>query len=254
MRSTPVDEMIRSLPLKQMDATLLSRELLLASEAAGNDVDLVEKAIAYASYLHRDQTRANRGDMPRVHYIEHPLRSALRLVRWGVTDQAAIIASILHDTVEDCVDDIVALSPVTKTSDPRHTALTFWATEFGTTVYRTVEAVTNPELPAGLTRAQKHDAYRTHVVEAIADPRVALVKFTDFVDNALSLHHTASHSANKDMVARLASKYEPLGDAFIARLFQPDVEAFVPFRGMQEITETLASGLARLRTQAAKTA
>jgi (p)ppGpp synthase/HD superfamily hydrolase len=63
-----------------------------------------------ASFLHRKQTRFVRGDLPRVPYIEHPLRVALRLVRWGVPDAELIAAALLHDVVEDCSTELLEAS------------------------------------------------------------------------------------------------------------------------------------------------
>ena len=101
---------IASLPLKEMEASLL-RTAILSHIAHSYRLDIdgeyilaqVETAIDIASYAHRSQTRQNRGEMPKVHYVEHPLRNALRALRYGVTsDPATIIAIILHDVVEDC--------------------------------------------------------------------------------------------------------------------------------------------------------
>jgi hypothetical protein len=44
-----------------------------------------------------------------VPYIEHPLRNALRLIRWGAVGHPVVIASaLLHDVVEDCAHEIVS--------------------------------------------------------------------------------------------------------------------------------------------------
>jgi hypothetical protein len=62
---------------------------------------------------------------------------------------------------------------------------------------------------------QKFELYRAKVAEAIRrSVGIYLVKLTDFIDNAGSLHHTPEADAPK--ARRLATKYLPLVDVFRA--------------------------------------
>ncbi|TFD11317.1 hypothetical protein E3T26_12905 [Cryobacterium sp. TMT1-21] len=97
-----------------------------------------------------------------------------------------------------------------------------------------------------MTKDDKHVAYRTHVVSAIEDVRAALVKFSDFVDNAFSLGCTVSESTMK-MVRGLVAKYSPLVDSFEERLGRPDIAELIPARGLAEMAAHIASGRITLR-------
>ena len=71
-----------------------------AIEASGKsyDVALIRRAYEMAKEAHGDQNRASGAP-----YISHPLAVAVILVEMGM-DNESIIASLLHDVVEDtCV-------------------------------------------------------------------------------------------------------------------------------------------------------
>ncbi len=62
------------------------------------------RALAFAADRHRYQVRKGIDpDMPdrRTPYINHPIAVAELLARAGVTDEALLMAAVLHDTVED---------------------------------------------------------------------------------------------------------------------------------------------------------
>lgn len=211
---------IREMSLKSLDSAGLT--VVLLEEARVNpesfSLEMVYKASAAATYLHAKQTRANRGNLPRTPYIEHPLRNAIRLVRWDCFDQDIIIAAILHDTVEDCDAKICraeyGLNPKELTqAELRELAFKYVETEFGAEVKRLVAGVTNGFPPEGLTPEQKREYYAEHVRSVISDPGVFLVKFSDFVDNAAGLYHN-DIEANHAKVAHLAAKYLPVIDIF----------------------------------------
>lgn len=79
---------------------------------------------------------------------------------------------------------------------------------------RLVAAVTNPSTDAVLSKAEKNAAYAAHVADAIKDPKVFLVKFADFVDNAGSVKYLEDEAKR----TKLAAKYAPVVDRFIAAL------------------------------------
>jgi (p)ppGpp synthase/HD superfamily hydrolase len=242
-----ITDLISALPLKEMEASLL-RSAILSQFDTGPTHKRVAEAIDLASYAHRAQTRQHRGVMPTVPYIEHPLRNAHRAQRYGVTDPDTIIAIILHDVVEDCSEIIaseiiaseIIASEICGMShhfgfDARAATLAYIQDRFGTEVARIVHALTNPLLPDGLTRQQKNALYVEHVLAGILDLKVFIAKFVDFVDNALSLHH----SVNPGMTQRLATKYLPLVEPFRARLALPDLTLLVPVEGVRQMLEHL---------------
>lgn len=212
-------ESIAVLPLKEMDGSLLSVAIMQEAAALGvKRLDEISEAISVASYLHRDDTRANRKTLPRDTYITHPLRNTLRLIRYyGVTDPDILIASILHDTVEDhpseIVEDLAGLFAEGKDDETiRALALSFISGRYGSEVARIVSAVSNPFVDKNLTKDAKRALYAEHVEAAITnDPPVFLVKFADFYDNAGSLHHTADSLAATE---HRVLKYSPLIDIF----------------------------------------
>jgi (p)ppGpp synthase/HD superfamily hydrolase len=207
-----------------------------------------------ATFLHRHQTRANRKNLPRTPYIEHPLRNALRSVRWGCADQDVIVAAIMHDTVEDCAPDILTHyvghpePELLSEAERREVALGWMLRDFGPEVARIVEAVSNPlRDESGMSKERKRELYAEHVAEAIrADAKVFVVKFADFVDNALGLPHNAVEG-NEGMIERLALKYLPVASVF-EREYEanPDIRKMIGDEGHTLIGEQIAEAKTKL--------
>ena len=239
-----VDHLITGIPLKDMDPALLAQAVRAHATAVGHNGDDIEKAIALAAYVHRDQVRNNRGELPKTPYIEHPLRNAARLYRWGVTDQAMIIAEILHDTVEDGAHaiavDICRASDDVSTAAAREVALEHITAEFGPVVGEIVARMTNPLYPSGRTVTEKHEQYRADVRRECEDPRVAVNKFADFADNGVGLHHNDT-GVNDSKIEELAAKYYPLIPYWWERLARNDVAALISADGWQSMRNNLAT-------------
>lgn len=198
-----------SIPLKEMDASLLTVTLLREAERLGIR-DVIASATSYAAYFHQGQTRRNRANFPRTPYIEHPLRNTIRIIRWGYEDVDTLVASLFHDSVEDCAERMRALAasdgsrsaPSHLYSD-RYVASEWLRTSFGTVVARTVNLVTNPLDMKGTFEYGKHLA-----TDVFPDPRATLVKASDFMDNPGSLIHQVDED-KPDRILRLVDKYEP---------------------------------------------
>jgi guanosine-3',5'-bis(diphosphate) 3'-pyrophosphohydrolase len=62
------------------------------------DAGVLLEAIELASIKHRDQRRKDREASP---YINHPIAVARTLWKAGVRDPTALVAAVLHDTIED---------------------------------------------------------------------------------------------------------------------------------------------------------
>lgn len=209
---------LRSLPLKDMEPSMLYVAALHEGADLHVDVTRLGAAMELAAFLHRDDTRSNRRGLPVDTYVTHPFRIVLRLIRYGCSDDAVLCAAALHDTVEDHPAELVALlgdAPAGQaTAAGQEAALDLLGQAFGGDVARIVAAVTNPPTPAGLTESERHRAYQEHVAEVIADPQVFLVKLADFVDNAGSVRYLDDEARR----ARLARKYAPLVPTFRAAL------------------------------------
>lgn len=238
-------------PLKDMDGGALALAIQEASPS-----EPVRRALAAASFLHRNQTRANRGTLPRTAYFEHPGRNCLRAIRWGVNDPELISAIILHDVAEDCAAEIAGTfmnRPGAGPERARGLALSWIIEGWGVETARLVAAVSNPVPSAEkLTKEQKRRRYAEHVREAITgDAAVFIVKFTDFVDNASGLHHNDT-GANKGMVAHLAAKYLPLVDIFASEVrSNTQIPTLVSDSGMAEISNKIEATRTRLLSLAA---
>lgn len=213
-------------PLKDMDGVLLSlaiqSELNNSSTVDHQGAPLVD-AMALAAFLHSGDTRMvpthdSEGQIkqPSTPYIVHPLRCTLRLVRWGVSNVDVLRAAVLHDVVEDHAEDIVGLmghdpDPMTPT-EIRETALRYLTDIFGADVADIVNAVSNPIPSSKLSRVEKNALYVEHVKEDVLPLAGAfLVKVSDFIDNATSLHYGGNAEDSK----RRANKYLPLAVMFL---------------------------------------
>lgn len=123
------------------------------------DPKLLLKALAFAAHKHRDGTRKGESKIP---YINHPIAVANILVNeGGVTDSDAIVAAILHDTVEDT-----------------ETTLAELAREFGEQVATIVHEVSDDKSLA------KEERKRRQVEHAPSlSPGARLVKLADKICN-----------------------------------------------------------------------
>lgn len=211
---------IRKTALKNLDSaglTIALQEDIRAYPEYFN-FEKVYQAIVASTYLHAKQTRANRGNLPRTPYIEHPLRNTLRVVRWDCMSQDIIIAILLHDTVEDCAHRIcrdefgLDIKTMTK-EEMRAKAYEYIEAEFGSEVRRLVAGVTNGFFVGTETKDEKRAIYAAHVKAVITDPDIFLVKIADFVDNASGLYHN-DIKENAEKVIHLAIKYLPVVDIF----------------------------------------
>lgn len=184
-------------PLKDMDPSMLVFELdRETARLMPEHAELITSAATMASFLHRAQTRMVRGDLPRVPYIEHPLRVALRLIRWGVTDAELIAAALLHDVLEDCSEELVDRFGITGED-----ALDTLTRLYGNQVAWYVEQVTNP------TDGQTYGQH-LGILAALGSPAL-LIKASDLKDNAGSIPHQLGHGKD-DKLHRMIAKYLPV--------------------------------------------
>ncbi|UVG35242.1 SpoT-like ppGpp synthesis/degradation protein [Microbacterium phage Cece] len=179
------------------------------------DLNRLDDAIQVASYLHRnDVRRGARGSHTKPAYIEHPLRVAVRLFKYfGVTDPDVLIAAVLHDTVEDHPFEFQGFESVIGSGEDekeaRGRALDFISRHIGFRVAYLVDQVSNPITPPGLSKPERVKRYQKHVEHIVEfDSRSMLIKISDWVDNAGSLHH--HYEYDDKSVAYFLDRYEPL--------------------------------------------
>lgn len=232
-------------PLKEMDAASLAYELGRESDRimlgnaemdASTAREMVTSAAMLATHLHRNQTRRVRRGMPHVPYIEHPLRNALRVVRWGATSPETVAVALLHDTVEDCSKEIVTVYASLHSAVESHgdtirnrqtdhdVALEWIDSAYGSIVAEAVSLVSNKPGAEPEDYTPKIDALCSRVLNADKNGRVdlpgliALVnKASDLIDNGGSLKHQIGYAEGAPVLAdlqtaqKLAGKYrEPV--------------------------------------------
>ena len=134
---------------------------------AGVDMDLIDKAVAYAQDKHKDQKRKDGSP-----YIIHPLAVAEVVAEMGL-DMDAILGALLHDCIED--------------TDASHEEI---EKLFGATVAELVEGVTK------LTRANfssteqaQMENLRKMFMAMSKDIRVVLIKIADRLHNMRTMQY-----------------------------------------------------------------
>lgn len=195
-----------ALELKARDA------VALAAHLASYGPDVLE-ALDLAAFVHDGQFRKeNRAGVKyRDPYIAHPIRNALRAARFthGLMSRAdvvnLIVASLLHDTVEDAPERITTFYDMHEiVGTDRDVALAQISARFGRAVADTVRKVTNPKHFAELPRQERNAAYLSHLQNVVVVHEGAyLTKAMDLIDNAGSLKHMATCDKQKN----LAEKY-----------------------------------------------
>ena len=162
----------------------------------------LERALDLATRLHAGDRR------DREPYLNHLLRVAIRIIRYGVHDPDVIVAALLHDAVEDHPDELAG-------GGGQEGALAVLAAEFGPRVAELVADVTNPEYAPD---RDAHDQYREHVAESLAaSPWARVIKASDFTDNGVGLIHTTG-----PRLLTLAAKYAPLVPVLRDLIARPD--------------------------------
>jgi len=133
----------------------------------GADMDLIDRAIAYADAKHASQKRKDGSP-----YIIHPLAVAEIVAEMGL-DTDAVLGALLHDCIED--------------TDASHDDI---AKKFGTTTAELVEGVTK------LTRAnfssseeQQMENLRKMFMAMSKDIRVVLIKIADRLHNMRTMQY-----------------------------------------------------------------
>lgn len=146
-----------------------------------------ELAIEKATQWHQGQTRFTKPGDPLEPYIKHPLRNTVRAFSWGVFDAEVLVATLLHDVVEDCAVEMVGMN-VRDEEMLREKALNILSDMFSPRGSLLVSAVTNPlSLTEAQSAEERRREYIKHVASVLGDGDVFFVKFADFVDNAGSL-------------------------------------------------------------------
>ncbi|OZF48323.1 hypothetical protein CH293_18620 [Rhodococcus sp. 14-2470-1b] len=236
MTDGPLTATFRTTKLKQMDSAALVFAIDHEVDQDRVDFGTLRYAIEIAMAVHLSQTRIGRAAYPVDPYIVHPLRNVLRLIRLGCADTDVLAATALHDTVEEQPENIVKVLGAAQ-GPPAENALLLIEQHFGHETARLVAAVTNPPSSIPLTKAEKNAAYAQHVADVITDPKVFLVKYADFIDNAGSVQYLQDNAKR----AKLQAKYVPLVPTFLSALAVNKRELELPDDGVAAINARLVA-------------
>lgn len=229
----------RATKLKDMDSAALVFAIMHEIDADRVDRTQLRNALELATAAHLSQKRIGRAAYPVDPYIVHPLRNVLRLIRLGCADTDVLAATALHDTVEDQPQEIVSILDDSRLSDRsnQQAALDLITENFNAETSRLVAAVTNSSTDAVLAKAEKNAAYAAHVADVIKDPKVFLVKFADFVDNAGSVQYLDDEAKR----TKLAAKYAPVVEVFSNTLGSLRSSLDLPREGLDAINARLTT-------------
>ncbi len=155
------------------------------------DKDLITKAFKFALEAHKHDLRAS-GEP----YFYHPYEVARIVVEEFPLDDITVVATLLHDVVEDTDFD---LNLMTK--------------EFGKEVTEIVDGVTKI---SGIFKGQditKAENYRKMLLSMVKDVRVILVKFADRLHNMRTLEFV-SPDKQKRIAQETLEIYAPFANRF----------------------------------------
>jgi (p)ppGpp synthase/HD superfamily hydrolase len=183
------------------EAGLRERFALEIARFAPAEREPLERALALAGELHRDDVRV------REPYVNHLLRVTIRIIcYYRVVDIDVLVAALLHDAVEDHPEDL---------GGTPEAALATLAERFGARVAELVGAVTNPQWVPGRHR---YEQYRDHVTESLdGNPWARVIKLSDFTDNGVGVIHTTGPK-----IRSAAAKYAPLVPVLRELVARPD--------------------------------
>ncbi len=148
---------------------------MLRENRPTDDLEIVRKAYEFSQRHHAGQTRAS--GKP---YLVHPLEVALVLAEMKM-DPVAIVAGLLHDSVEDTAVTIVDIRK-----------------EFGEQVAHIVEGVTKiSKIDFATREEQQAENLRKMMLAMVDDIRVVLIKLADRLHNMRTLEHLSPERQQK---------------------------------------------------------
>lgn len=159
----------------------------------------LDKALTFVGELHLEDQRSTEP------YINHLLRVCMRTkIYYEVTDPDILVATLLHDSVEDHATDIIG-EDLGSDKANKEAALALLAEMFSPRVAEIVSGVTNPEFSE--ERDIMEAQYLEHLEDLMenGDPGSVIVKLSDFTDNATGIHYSKGPKLKK-----WAKKYLPI--------------------------------------------
>ena len=186
------------------------------------DLSVVRKAYEFSAKAHEGQTR--RSGEP---YVQHPVAVAgvLAFLR---TDVAAVVAGLLHDTLEDTV----------ATPDELER-------EFGKEVVHLVDGVTKiGKITFKSSEEKQAENFRKMVLSMADDIRVVIIKLADRLHNMRTLEHL-SDSKRQEIAQETLEIYVPLANRIGIGWVKNELEDLCLKHMKPDIYETLRVSVAK---------
>jgi hypothetical protein len=143
------------------------------------------------------------------HYLEHideVTGFTLKIFQGHPTDvvEHVSVGSVGHDLFEDKFEMFGGKSNLER----------LIREQFGESILITIQLLTNPDFPEGITLEERHTIYREHVrTQVLSTNLSAGIKLADFTSNTNSIKRLAGVDEVRRL--RLAKKYHPLFPDFI---------------------------------------
>ena len=176
-------------------------KVLIAKSGKPYDMVAIDKAISTACTAHQGQLRSSGEE-----YICHPLQVATILVELGM-DSETIVASILHDVVEDTS---LELSDIVR--------------DFGPEVSALVDGVTKlTKLPFSTKEEQQAENVRKMLLAMAQDIRVIIIKLADRLHNMRTIRFQPEQK-RRDKAKETMDIYAPLAHRLGIRAVKEELE------------------------------
>lgn len=184
-----------------LDSSAHEFSLALGELAPLLDIPLVERAYRFAWGAHKGQVRKS-GEP----YIIHPVSVSL-ICATQYMDTTTVIATLLHDVVEDTPISIEDIE-----------------TEFGTPVAQLVDGVTKiSSMHTDDKQTQQVETYRKMLLTTAQDIRVIIIKFADRIHNLQTLEHMPQEK-RRAIARESLDIYAPLAQRLGMRTIKTELE------------------------------
>ncbi|UVT16749.1 MAG: bifunctional (p)ppGpp synthetase/guanosine-3',5'-bis(diphosphate) 3'-pyrophosphohydrolase [Nitrospira sp.] len=186
------------------------------------DLALVRKAYQFSAKAHEGQTR--RSGEP---YVKHPVAVAGVLTALK-TDATAIVAGLLHDTLEDTVATADELQQ-----------------EFGKEVVQLVDGVTKiGKITFRSSEEKQAENFRKMVLSMADDIRVVIIKLADRLHNMRTLEHL-KESKRQEIAQETLEIYAPLANRIGIGWVKNELEDLCLKHLKPDVYETLRVSVAK---------
>lgn len=194
----------------------------LQSYQPGSDLSVVRKAYEFSAKAHAGQTR--RSGEP---YVQHPVAVAGVLTMLK-TDVTAVVAGLLHDTLEDTVATAEELEQ-----------------EFGKEVVHLVDGVTKiGKIALKSSEEKQAENFRKMVLSMADDIRVVIIKLADRLHNMRTLEHL-SENKRQEIAQETLEIYAPLANRIGIGWVKNELEDLCLKHLKPDVYETLRVSVAK---------